>query len=313
MHAMTTNLSLLLTIVLLFLGCDAETPNQQNPSPQQQSQENTSDGDSSDQKGSQEDGAEEQEEEKEEEEKKAAEELAAPKPPKLVNGGESTAFNCEDGNVLAGNGNDLETARDIDPYTGIRINQTLRVAVDPTVQAGQVLLRGDSNLHDRVTSNVNGGDLTLSFLEGCYRYAKLHILVNPANLDSITLDGASTFVTRKNLSSDALNVEVNGASTGWVSGGFESLIVLVDGASNLDMTGRATSIEAEIRGASEGQLEKLVADSVAIIAAGVSNVSVKANKELKVNASGISTVIYEGDVVSPEITTESNLDTVERK
>ncbi|SMF84071.1 GIN domain-containing protein [Pseudobacteriovorax antillogorgiicola] len=202
--------------------------------------------------------------------------LREPKPPSLISGETNEInINCDFVNETLGNDDDLETIRDVTPFNSISIEHAFRVAIDPTVQAGKVIVRGDSNLHESVTTAVNQENLSVKFnQDGCYRFAKLHILVNPAMLANINLTGSSSLVTRKNLQVSTLAIKLEVRSRAWISGVFNQLNLYVDGSS-LEMSGRAVNVDGEFVVLAEGNLEQLLITNSKIEIDNLSTVRVK--------------------------------------
>ena len=130
------------------------------------------------------------------------------------------------------------------------------------------------------------------------RQATLKADVTMPELTGLELGGASRAAIDGFSSDRSLEVELHGASRlrGDIKSGDARF--QASGASHLELTGRARSLKVKASGASHVGLERFGSENATVTASGASHVTVNAQGNLEVEASGASSVRYLGTPAS---------------
>lgn len=179
-----------------------------------------------------------------------------------------------------------------DDFTAVNISGAFNVIIEYGAVNSYEIEASDSD-KPKVVAKVEDGTLYISHKKnGDQKLAgKVKIKISLKDISNLTISGANT-------------VKLKGAKC-------ENLTVKSSGANNLELNGEAGILKMEISGACTVNAENLMSGSAEIETSGASSVTLNVSKELTVNASGVSTVIYSGD---PKVNkTVSGLATVKRK
>lgn len=139
---------------------------------------------------------------------------------------------------------------------------------------------------------------------------RLDVFITMPDLEKLSSRGLCYYEIRDFQTAD-LEIELSGASSADINLTAAELLVYLNGASSMDLKGRAVYLEADVSGASTLKAYDLKAGTVEVSASGASNARVNADKRLSVDASGLSTVRYQGDA-NVNIINEDELSTVRR-
>lgn len=202
----------------------------------------------------------------------------------------------------SGSGLIVESEPAVEPFSGLDVSS----AIEATLRLGDtpaVVLRADDNIIDRLTASVEDDVLVLD-VEGSVRDATLQAEVTvPADLlELVELSGAATLTGTQPLSPSELILSLTGASRTVLVLDTPSLSVEADGASVVNASGAAETLDVRASGASSVRLEQLSASVATVDASGASTVRVLVSDELVAEASGSSSVRVGGD---PEVVESS--------
>jgi hypothetical protein len=206
---------------------------------------------------------------------------------------------------VVGSGDITTVTPEVDPFSRVQVNS----AFAATLRNGgayALLIRADDNVIDRVRAEVSGDTLEID-LDGTVVRATLEaeVTVPGGALAAVEASGAST-ITAVDMLQAAMatfDVQADGASTVTLDIDAQRLVVSAEGASTVELTGRADDLEAVAEGASTLRLFELVATDVRVTAQGASTAEVSASASLDAEASGASTIRYDG---SPDTVAEDS-------
>jgi len=183
-------------------------------------------------------------------------------------------------NAVVGSGVPAEQTRDVPPFGGV----DLAGSNDVTVVAGakrSVVVRGDDNLLDLVTTRVVDGTLVISNKESFQTRSPMSVEVSTPSLEALSLSGSGA-VSAQGVDGDRLTIALSGSG----------LLRAVGSAERLDVT---------LDGSGDAQLEGLVARDVHAVVNGAGRVVVHATQSLDASVPGSGMVAYSGD--PPQVTT----------
>jgi hypothetical protein len=173
-----------------------------------------------------------------------------------------------------GSGVAATQSRDVPPFTGVELSGTNVVLV--RVGAPQsVVVRGDDNLVDRVTTTVRSGTLVIGSRGSFATDRPMRVEVRVPSLTAATLSGSGT-------------VTVEG-----VDG--EAFTALLPGSGVISVDGNAGRLEATLSGSGDMRLQDLVARDVVARIEGSGRLWVHAVESLDAAVSGSGAIRYGGN------------------
>ena len=211
----------------------------------------------------------------------------------LVAASAAVALSACAGSVV-GSGDVTAATPAVEPFEALDVESAFEVALAPGEYG--VTVRADDNIIDRVRAEVSRGTLVLG-LEGSSSNVTLEADVTlPAEeLVEVRVRGASQVRADQTFSAEQFVVEAAGASTVVLPVVADDLEVSAQGASTISLQGSAATLRGEAQGASTLALYGLTAADAMVGADGASTVEVTATASLEADASGASTIRYDGD------------------
>jgi hypothetical protein len=180
---------------------------------------------------------------------------------------------CKFGSVT-GSGKMRSEKRNVPAFTAVDISGAYEVEI--VAQKEQSLeIEGDDNLLPLIKTDVENGVLHLYNEKGFNTKEKLHVRIALQSLDGINTSGASDIVAT-GVKTDEFKVEASGAS-------------------KVQISGEAQTLDVGMSGASELKAEDLHARNVQINLSGAANADVYATDALRASVSGAGNVNYYGD------------------
>jgi hypothetical protein len=197
-------------------------------------------------------------------------------------------------NTVGGSGNVVSRQIDVTTFSRLQVSGTFTATVS-VGDAEAVTVRIDDNLVDRLDVHVTGATLHIGLRSGTsVTNATLEADVTVRSLSAVDVSGASDVTLTDPLASDAFSIAVSGASrlTGAVE--VEEGSMHVSGASDVELSGSATSATVTLSGASSFSAEHLTIDRLEIDLSGASDADVAVTGTLSAGASGASSLRYTG-------------------
>lgn len=183
---------------------------------------------------------------------------------------------------VRGSGVAATSTRDLPPFSSVELAGSNIV----TIRVGEeqsVVVRGDNNLVDRVTTVVQDGSLVIGDIPGSYTAkSPMSVTVSLPSLDALTLTGSGV-------------VAVTGIEAA-------SLTVSLPGSGVLRASGAATKLDVTLDGSGDAQLEQLIAGDVHAVVSGSGRIVLTATKSLDASVPGSGAIMYSG---SPREVTKS--------
>lgn len=189
----------------------------------------------------------------------------------------------------------LETTaetRDMEDFHSVAVTGAVCLTVR---QDTACLLTIKTENSSAITTEVRDGVLYVECLAGIP--GSMEVMVSLPELRSVTLSGVGRFETDGLVSGKDLAFRLNGASDMDVQLDVEHLVVDVQGASRLDMKGKAGLLDLRLAGAGSVDAFKLLTDTAVIWCAGGSKADVSCAQSLDAQAYGASRIRYKGNPV----------------
>ena len=188
---------------------------------------------------------------------------------------QSDVFGRSSASSTHGSGMPVTEVRDVAPFTSIELvgsnNVVVRVGEEQTV-----VVKADDNLIDRVTTEVQSGELIIGSTPGSFSTkSPMSVEVTVPTLDAVTLAGSG-------------NMAVDGIDA-------ESLRADLPGSGTLSGSGTATHLNVTVGGSGAVQFARLVADVVHAAVSGSGSIFITATKSLDAAVSGSGVIVYAGN------------------
>jgi hypothetical protein len=178
------------------------------------------------------------------------------------------------GGGLEGSGNAATETRDVGAFDAVELaganNVTVRVGRDRSV-----VVNGDDNLLDRVTTEVAAARLVIDNRGGFSTNSPMSVDVTVPSLRAITLSGSGNI--------DAADVHA------------ERLVVRLSGSGNIRAAGEATHLRVTLIGSGDVELVQLVARHVDADLRTSGHIAVRATDSLDASVAGTGAITYVGD------------------
>jgi hypothetical protein len=139
-----------------------------------------------------------------------------------------------------------------------------------------VVVRADDNFLDRVTTQVQSGELVIANTPGSFTTrSPMSVEVEVPTLNALTLTGNG-------------NVVVSGIEA-------KSLVVSLPGNGTLTGSGTARRLDVTVSGSGTVQFTRLVANDARAVVSGSGSIFITATKTLDASVSGSGAILYTGN------------------
>ena len=200
------------------------------------------------------------------------------------------------GRRVRGSGEIKTEARTASSFNSVDVSGAIDVYVKQD-SVSSVKVVADDNILEFIEVEVNGSTLEIYTQSGINLRPsdKIKVYVSNSTYKEFEVSGASSVRSENQIkSSDAIHVEMSGASGGKLEIDAPKVSVNVSGASHIDISGKTRDLEADASGASRIKCFDLLAENTNVEASGASHAEVHASVKIIPHASGASSVTYKG-------------------
>ena len=203
---------------------------------------------------------------------------------------------------LRGNGNMKTQDRNVSGFEGINVGGGFTVEL---TQGNRESLRieAEDNLLSNIKTEVRNGVLHIYNEDGVTTNKGMKAYITIRELNSMDISGGVKVIGKSPFRSDALKMDLSGASNVKLDISTKELKADMSGASKIELAGKADDLNMNMSGASKVEAADFQAKNVKVEASGASKVKVYATESLDIEASGATSVYYKG---SPRITAETS-------
>ena len=200
-----------------------------------------------------------------------------------------------DSNAITGTGDLEKFELKVGEYNGIKIEGHCEVRYY-AAPSDTVTLELQPNLRDHYVVEVIGGELVVRTTRRIsFGLNKTPVLtVSTPELNSLTVEGAFTFIAHDKITAGSLALNLSGAGEGRAELDVGRLTINASGASTFRLSGSADTADMNISGAGELDALSLQTREAVINLSGVGTVRISCSDNLRVNAGGVGTVEYKG-------------------
>jgi len=182
--------------------------------------------------------------------------------------------------------------RDITAFTKIDASGAASVSYENGA-APSLTIEGDAEEIKQIETTVKNSVLYIK-TKGTFHHT-FKIKVTGNNLNSVSVSGASSFVSTSPIKADAFTIRASGASSVKIPLTSKSVHTDIDGASSINLSGSTQELIADISGASDLKAGDLKSAVASVTASGASSAKVYASEKISTNTSGASSVKFDGN------------------
>jgi len=196
-------------------------------------------------------------------------------------------------------------SRTVGNFSSIHVSGGIDLYLSQGGEDGLAVSAANDKIRDRIKTTVDKGILQISYEGNGMNYnsgnKKMTAYVSFKSLNRVSASGSSDIYANGTIKGDALHIKLSGASD--FKGGIETIKLNISqsGASDANISGKASSVEVDVSGASKFKGYKLETENCTVTASGASDVQITVNKELNAIANGASSIYYKGSGVIREI------------
>lgn len=199
------------------------------------------------------------------------------------------------GRRIRGSGEIKTEARTVSSFNNIHVSGAIDVYVkqDP---ASSIKVIADDNLLQYIEVHTEGSTLEIYTQDDLRPTDKIKVYISNPDYREFKVSGASSVWSENQITStEALHVDMNGASEGKLEIDAPRVSVEISGASNITMRGKTRDLEAGASGASEIRCFDLLTENTDVEVSGASHAEVYASVKIIPHASGASSIDYKGN------------------
>lgn len=196
--------------------------------------------------------------------------------------------------------------REAKGFRAINVSNAFDVYLTQSNQEAVAVSASEAKYKERIKVEVKDGTLFIKYdSEGKFWNKgdkKLKAYISFKDIDKLNISGACDVFINGSIKTSNLDIKQSGASD--LRGKLEisnKLTIDLSGASDMQVTGNATTAIIEASGACDFKGYDLVTETCDARASGASDIKITVNKELSAQASGASDVHYKGSGVIKDL------------
>ena len=208
------------------------------------------------------------------------------------------ATSC-DKETIRVSGEVVRTEVNISGYSGLRVSNAFHVNVAFSDNEEKIIVEANEDIQDRIAIRKEGDYLIVKLKNqtNIRGNATLNVFITTRNIHSYDVSGASNITLDNPLSAQRVALKLSGASmfTGELFA--EELEVNASGASDVDIFGSASNLDALLEGASNLRDYDLLVNILDIRLSGASTAFLSVAEKIDISASGASILNYKGNAI----------------
>ena len=207
--------------------------------------------------------------------------------------------------------------RNVTAFSGLKVSGGIDVYLSQGDDYSLAVSASEDKYRDNIRTEVKNGVLDIWYDNDHWGKnsgnKKLRVYLSFKTLESIDGSGACGFIINGMLTSNSILVKLSGASD--IKGAVKLTNISLDlsGASTVTLNGSAENMKLDASGASDIKNYDLQVENCVAKLSGASDVRLKISGSIVANASGASTLYYEGDPDRKEVSTSGASSISQRK
>ena len=184
----------------------------------------------------------------------------------------------------------------ISNFEGVSFSGSFKIYAKQGNSEG-LTLKGRPEDLQKIEAYVSSGRLVVKVKKNKGWYSRMKTITAELqfkNLSSIDLSGSCEWKGSNSMTFENMRIDMSGASECMQKLMGETLKVDGSGASDMELSGKVNTFNLDLSGSCEIDADLLECKKVSLESSGASELSVHVTEELKVDASGASTIKYKG-------------------
>ena len=192
-------------------------------------------------------------------------------------------------------------------FSAIKVGNAIELILTESNEEKVVVSANEPKVRDRIKAEITNGELKIYYDNdwgvkiNWSRNDYMRVYVSYKTLNSVKASGASSVRFENDWQTDNATLKLSGASSFKATIKANKLDADLSGASQATVSGTAGALSMEASGASTFHGFDLNTTNSSLEVHGASTAHVQTDKEIKVEASGASTVRYKGNAVIRDI------------
>jgi hypothetical protein len=205
--------------------------------------------------------------------------------------------------AINGDGNMVETHRDIGNFEKISINGKYKVYyTQDSIQ--QLVLRADDNLHEFILTSVKNDELVIKSSQPIRSSSELRIELSNPFITHVDASASAGFFTRSSITLPILHITSNAGSEVNIEGIFESLFATQNAGADIILRGQTGLLNLISNAGGKIDARQMEAETATVEANAGASAIVNAN-EIDASASAGGSVRYLGDPIFKSMRTSA--------
>ena len=223
-------------------------------------------------------------------------------------------FTSCDKETIRVSGDIVRTEVNLKSYTGLQVSDAFHVWVAFSDSEEKIIIEANEDIQGKIEVKKDGEDLIVGLKESINirGNATLNVYITTKNINFFNISGASSVTLDNVLNAENLILEISGASefTGELL--VEYLDLDASGASDVDVYGTASLVEAHLEGASNFGQYDLFTEELQMHLSRASNAFLSISDKIDLWASGASTLNYKGEAAVGTIALSGSSELIKR-
>ena len=208
------------------------------------------------------------------------------------------------GPSVKGNGNVTEETRQLAVFDQIKVSRGMNVYITQG-SPQKVVVIADNNLHEVITTKVEGGVLKVSADENIRWAKEKKVMVTVEKLSAVETTSGSNVWSQNQIMSEFIELKASSGANQTMEVNAKILKATCSSGANIRLSGLAKEAQLEASSGANLKGEDLKADNCNMSASSGGNVSSTVIERLEANASSGGNVVYYGDPGTTDVNTSS--------
>ena len=207
--------------------------------------------------------------------------------------------NAQWGRRVKGNGNVVTIERSVGEYDAVALAGWFDVELVDGKE-GQLTLKGESNLLERIKTEVKDGKLIIKREKGVELRPSnwgrgVLITVPVEDINAVSLSGSGDIVGKTLLKSDDFSARIAGSGDIDISVEANQVEASLSGSGDINLSGKTTDLDIQVSGSGDVKAYELEAEFVKASVSGSADIKVTANQSIDARVSGSGDISYRGN------------------
>ena len=193
-----------------------------------------------------------------------------------------------------------QEARKVDPFTGIRAGDALKIIISQS-DAATVKIQAPAELQSYIKTDVKDSVLSISTDGNMKDDQDIIVFITVKSLNSLENSGIADIKSENKLICENLSLVSQGVGNINLDIEAKEVRAQVAGAGNIILKGTTQLLDAHISGAGNLKASDLEANKVVADVSGAGDAKVNAIQSLTANVSGVGSIIYKGSPIDRNV------------